>query len=57
MKITHLSNSFILIESKDVKICCDPWVGSANYGGWHSFPEFEKTDIIKYLKDFDIVYI
>jgi UDP-MurNAc hydroxylase len=57
MKITHLSNSFILIESQDVKICCDPWVGNANYGGWHSFPEFEKNDIINYLKDFDIVYI
>ncbi len=57
MKITHLSNSFILIESQDVKICCDPWVGNANYGGWHSFPEFEKIDIINYLKDFDIVYI
>lgn len=57
MKITHLSNSFILIESQNVKICCDPWVGSANYGGWHSFPEFKKTDIINYLKDFDIVYI
>jgi hypothetical protein len=57
MKITHLSNSFILIESQNVKICCDPWVGSANYGGWHSFPEFEKSDLINYLKDFDIVYI
>jgi UDP-MurNAc hydroxylase len=57
MKITHLSNSFILIESQNVKICCDPWVGRANYGGWHSFPEFEKSDIINYLKDFDIVYI
>ena len=57
MKITHLSNSFILIESQNVKICCDPWVGKANYGGWHSFPEFEKNDLIDYLKDFDIVYI
>ncbi len=57
MKITHLSNSFILIESQDVKICCDPWVGNANYGGWHSFPEFDKNDIINYLKDFDFVYI
>ena len=57
MKITHLSNSFIFIESQNVKICCDPWVGRANYGGWHSFPEFEKNDLINYLKDFDIVYI
>lgn len=57
MKITHLSNSFILIESQNVKICCDPWVGQANYGGWHSFPEYEKSELINYLKDCDIVYI
>ena len=57
MKITHLSNSFILVESQNVKICCDPWVGSANYGGWHSFPEFEKNELINYLSNFDIVYI
>ena len=57
MKITHLSNSFILIESQNVKICCDPWVGRANYGGWHSFPEYEKSELINYVKDCDIVYI
>jgi UDP-MurNAc hydroxylase len=57
MKITHLSNSFIIIESQNVKICCDPWVGHANYGGWHSFPEYNNYDLINYLKDCDIVYI
>ena len=57
MKITHLSNSFILVESQNVKICCDPWVGRANYGGWHSFPEYKKSELINYVKDCDIVYI
>ena len=57
MKITHLSNSFIVIEINGIKICCDPWVGKANYGGWHSFPEFDKNGLMNYLNDVDIVYI
>jgi UDP-MurNAc hydroxylase len=57
MKIYHLSNSFIIIETQNAKICCDPWVGRANYGGWHSFPEFEKKYLINFLKDVDIIYI
>ena len=57
MKITHLSNSFIIIETNNLKIVCDPWVGRANYGGWHSFPEFDKNDIIKNMQNVDIVYI
>ena len=57
MKITHFSNSFILIECEGIVICCDPWVGKANYGGWHSFPEFDKSQLINKLEDVDIVYI
>lgn len=57
MKITHLSNSFIIIESNSLKICCDPWVGSANNGGWHSFPEYDKTELIEKVRDADYVYI
>jgi hypothetical protein len=57
MKITHLSNSFILLESPNIKICCDPWFAHANYGGWHSFPEFGKSDLISRLENVDLVYI
>jgi len=57
MKITHFSNSFILIESKGRVMCCDPWVGRANYGGWHSFPEFNKKKLISHLENVDLVYI
>ncbi len=57
MKITHLSNSFITIEVNNMKICCDPWVGIANYGGWHSFPEYDKSQLITHLENVDIVYI
>jgi L-ascorbate metabolism protein UlaG (beta-lactamase superfamily) len=57
MKITHFSNSFITIEATNIKICCDPWVGTANGGGWHSFPEYDKRQLIKHLENVDIVYI
>jgi len=57
MKITHLSNSFIIVEVNNIKICCDPWIGKANYGGWHSFPEYDKSQLIKYLENVDLVYI
>lgn len=38
MKITHFCNSFIAIQSGKTRLLCDPWVGSANYGGWMSYP-------------------
>lgn len=57
MKITHLSNSFILIDLENIKICCDPWVGVANNGGWHSFPEYDREALIKSLQEVNYVYI
>ena len=57
MQITHFSNSFIVVESNGIKLCCDPWVGKANYGGWHSYPEYDKKNLIQFLADTDIVYI
>ena len=59
MKITHISNSFILVESSggSVKIACDPWVGIGNYGGWHSYPEFSSKDLYKLMETIDYVYI
>ena len=38
MKITHYCNSFITIEAGHTLLACDPWVGTANYGGWLSYP-------------------
>jgi UDP-MurNAc hydroxylase len=57
MKITHISNSFIIVESPDAKIVCDPWVGFANHGGWHSYPEYEINDLIKAVGNCTHVYI
>ena len=59
MKITHLSNSFILVESLQgsVNIACDPWIGIGNYGGWHSYPEFFSKDLYELMETVDYVYI
>lgn len=46
MRITHLNNSFIALESCGEVLACDPWVGKANASGWQSFPEFS-TDALR----------
>jgi UDP-MurNAc hydroxylase len=57
MKITHISNSFLLVEAGNVVICCDPWVGKANHGGWHSFPEYDRAELLRLVQRADLVYI
>ena len=57
MKIQHLSNSFMIVETIDAKIVCDPWVGYGNHGGWHSFPEYNLIDLVEHVKDCTHVYI
>jgi UDP-MurNAc hydroxylase len=57
MKITHMSNSFLIIESGQTRIACDPWVGSGNHGGWHSFPEFLPNELIDATDRIDAIYI
>lgn len=57
MKISHISNSFIVVDSKETRLICDPWVGRANYGGWHSFPEYGKEDLANIVMAADYIYI
>jgi L-ascorbate metabolism protein UlaG (beta-lactamase superfamily) len=57
MKIQHISNSFIIVETVDAKIVCDPWVGYGNHGGWHSFPEYNISDLISLVENCTHVYI
>lgn len=56
MKITHLNNSFLIVECGP-KIVCDPWAGTANHGGWHSFPEFDRGELIECVQGVNAVYI
>ncbi len=57
MKITHLNNSFIVIEGGGRKLVCDPWTGISNYGTWHALPIFAGDDIRELTNDADYVYI
>ena len=57
MRITHFSNSFILVESGRERLVCDPWMGPANGGGWQSFPEFPRDQLAKHLEGVQWVYI
>jgi UDP-MurNAc hydroxylase len=57
MRITHVSNSFLIVETASTKLVCDPWVGRANHGGWRSFPEFDRDELIARVRDADYVYI
>ncbi len=38
MKITHFCNSFLAVREAKTLLMCDPWIGTANYGGWLSYP-------------------
>lgn len=56
MKITKLGSATIMIETKDAKILCDPWLtDGAYYGSWCNFPpiELEKCN----LTNIDYIYI
>ncbi|ESQ77013.1 MBL fold metallo-hydrolase [Asticcacaulis sp. YBE204] len=57
MNITHLNNSFLKIEGGGTKLLCDPWAGTANEGGWRSFPEFDPETLYAFMADCDAVYI
>lgn len=57
MKVTHLNNSFIIIEGGGIKLVCDPWTGISNYGTWHALPIFADEDVRKITHDADFVYI
>tara|TARA_B100000287_G_scaffold429849_2_gene483943 strand:+ start:1162 stop:2496 length:1335 start_codon:yes stop_codon:yes gene_type:complete len=56
MKLTHLVSATVLIEHKDTKILCDPWLeGKEYYGSWNPG---EKLDIdYNMFDDVDYIYI
>jgi hypothetical protein len=47
MKVTHFSNSFIMVSLQVERTVCDPWVHKANASGWQSFPEFNVSALRK----------
>jgi L-ascorbate metabolism protein UlaG (beta-lactamase superfamily) len=57
MIIQHFCNSFISVSSGEELILCDPWLGLACHGGWHSFPILDPKTISLKLADPALVYI
>ena len=61
MKLTHLLSATVLIEHKNTKILCDPWLeGKEYYGSWNAGDPIigEKLDIdYSMFDDVDYIYI
>ncbi|MGI0102605.1 MAG: MBL fold metallo-hydrolase [Nitrosotalea sp.] len=56
MKVTQLYSASVIVEDKDAKILCDPWlVGEEYFGSWGMYPPYNfKPDN---FKDIDFIYI
>ena len=57
MKITHISNSFLKIETEGTTLITDPWVGFGHHGGWHSYPEYNRDELVAFVSNTDAVFI
>jgi len=54
MRITYLNSASVLIEDKNVKILCDPWLdGEEYFGSWGIYPPYdfksEKFDDVDFI--------
>lgn len=45
------------IEVGSIRIVCDPWVGTAQHGSWHSFPFTSLDDAIAVVNGCSLLYI
>ena len=56
MKITYLNSASVLIEDKNVKILCDPWLdGEEYFGSWGIYPPYDFRP--KVFDDVDFIHI
>ena len=56
MKIRKLGSATVLIETKDARILCDPWlIDGIYYGSWCNFPPINLDDYD--LSNIDYIYI
>ncbi len=55
MKIEYICHACLLIETEDLRIATDPWLGGATYcGQWHLFPKPVNGEK---LQDIDAIFI
>ena len=57
MQITHILNSFIVVETGGKTIVCDPWVGTSFHGGLRSHPQYKRDELVEFVSSADFVYI
>ena len=56
MKVTYLNSASVLIEDKNVKILCDPWLdGEEYFGSWGIYPPYDFRPEI--FDDVDFIHI
>ena len=56
MKITSLNSASVIIEEKEVRILCDPWLtGDEYFGSWGIYPPY--NFIPEKFNDIDFIYI
>jgi len=56
MKFKFLQSASVLIEDKDVKILCDPWLTDGEYfGSWAHYPHYDFNP--RDFDDVDFIYI
>ena len=56
MKLTFFQSSTVMIETKGVKILCDPWlVDGELYGSWNHYPPIDFQP--KKFNDVDFIYL
>jgi L-ascorbate metabolism protein UlaG (beta-lactamase superfamily) len=56
-KITHYANSFIVINSNNSSIACDPWIGKTTDNGWFSYPLKNKKDVDRKVFNSNFIYV
>lgn len=56
MKVTQLYSASVIIEDKDIKVLCDPWlVGEEYFGSWGMYPPYHFKP--EKFKSIDFIYI
>ncbi|NDF83386.1 MAG: MBL fold metallo-hydrolase, partial [Actinobacteria bacterium] len=56
MKAMYIYSACIVIETADVKVCCDPWFTDGIYeGSWYQYPKIK--DPLTAIGKIDYVYI
>ena len=58
MRVTYLNSASVLIEDKNVKILCDPWLdGEEYFGSWGIYPPASVQDSFSKPEEYNNVNV